>query len=97
MAAAKGVSPSSVALAWLLAKGPDVVPLVGMGRPENVDRNLETFRVKLSPTDVAALDAAAQEFAGLLRHGAAREGIAASRDKRPPSWEAAMPRLPNFL
>jgi isohexenylglutaconyl-CoA hydratase len=45
----------------------------------------------------AALDAAALEFAGLLRHGAAREGIAASRDKRPPSWEAAMPRLPNFL
>ena len=45
----------------------------------------------------AALDAAALEFAGLLRHGAAREGIAASRDTRPPSWEAAMPRLPNFL
>jgi aryl-alcohol dehydrogenase-like predicted oxidoreductase len=58
MAAAKGVSPSSVALAWILAKGDDLVPLVGMGRPDNVDRNLEAFRVELSAADVAALDAA---------------------------------------
>ena len=43
-----------------------------------------------------ALDQAAQEFAGLLRHGAAREGIAASRERRPPAWSAAMPELPDF-
>ena len=45
----------------------------------------------------AALDAAALEFAGLLRHGAASEGIAASREKRAPAWQSAMPRLPDFL
>jgi isohexenylglutaconyl-CoA hydratase len=45
----------------------------------------------------AALDAAALEFAGLLRHGAAREGIAASRDKRPRPGRPRCPRLPNFL
>lgn len=43
-----------------------------------------------------ALDAAAIEFAGLLRHGAAREGIAATRAKRPPAWQVAVPRLPDF-
>lgn len=43
-----------------------------------------------------ALDAAAQEFAGLLRHGAAREGIAATMAKRAPAWTAPLPELPDF-
>lgn len=43
-----------------------------------------------------ALDDAAREFAGLLRHGAAREGIAASRERRTPAWQAALPELPEF-
>jgi len=43
-----------------------------------------------------ALDAAAQEFAGLLRHGAAREGIAASIAKRAPAWTAPLPDLPDL-
>jgi len=42
------------------------------------------------------LDEAAREFAGLLRHGAAREGIAASRERRPPAWQAPLPELPDF-
>jgi len=44
----------------------------------------------------AALDAAAQEFAGLLRHGAAREGIAATMAKRLPAWTTPLPDLPDF-
>jgi len=44
-----------------------------------------------------ALDDAAREFAGLLRHGAAREGIAASRERRAPAWHAALPELPDFM
>jgi isohexenylglutaconyl-CoA hydratase len=44
----------------------------------------------------ASLDSAAQEFAGLLRHGAAREGIAATLAKRAPAWAAAVPELPDF-
>ena len=43
-----------------------------------------------------ALDDAAREFAGLLRHGAAREGIAASRERRAPQWRALVPELPDF-
>ncbi len=43
-----------------------------------------------------ALDAAALEFAGLLRHGAAREGIAATREKRAPAWRVAVPPVPDF-
>lgn len=58
LAARKGVSMSSVALAWMLRKGEDLIPLVGMGRPEHVDRNLEATRVQLDDADMAALDAA---------------------------------------
>jgi aryl-alcohol dehydrogenase-like predicted oxidoreductase len=58
MAAKKGVAVASVALAWILRQGRDLVPLVGMGRPENVDRNLEALRVPLDEADLAALDSA---------------------------------------
>ena len=44
----------------------------------------------------ASLDAAALEFAGLLRHGAAREGIAATVGRRAPAWAAPLPELPEF-
>ena len=44
----------------------------------------------------AALDAAAHEFAGLLRHGAAREGIAATVARRAPAWATPLPELPDF-
>jgi isohexenylglutaconyl-CoA hydratase len=54
-----------------------------------VNRTLETSLP-------ASLDAAAQEFAGLLRHGAAREGIAATRERRAPGWQVALPDLPDF-
>ncbi|MFN8108696.1 MAG: aldo/keto reductase [Thermoleophilia bacterium] len=52
------VAPASVALAWVLAQGDDVIPLVGMGRPEHVDRNLEAAGLRLDDDDLAQLDAA---------------------------------------
>jgi aryl-alcohol dehydrogenase-like predicted oxidoreductase len=58
MAAKKGVAVASVALAWILRQGRDLVPLVGMGRPENVDRNLEALRVPFDEADLTALDSA---------------------------------------
>lgn len=44
----------------------------------------------------AALDAAAVDFAELLRTGRAREGITAGRERRSPSWHTALPPLPEF-
>jgi len=43
-----------------------------------------------------ALDAAAVDFAGLLRGGAVAEGMAASRERRAPAWQATPPTLPEF-
>ena len=42
------------------------------------------------------LDDAAREFARLLRHGAAREGIAAIRERRAPLWRISATELPEF-
>ena len=55
IAARHGFSPSSVALAWVLAQGEDLIPLVGIGRPQNVDRNLEALDVVLDAEDLARL------------------------------------------
>jgi isohexenylglutaconyl-CoA hydratase len=43
-----------------------------------------------------ALDGAALEFTALLRAGAVREGMAATRERRPPAWHVAVPGLPEF-
>lgn len=45
----------------------------------------------------AVLDAAALEFAALLRDGAAGEGLAAARERRLPAWRLPAPELPGFL
>ena len=44
----------------------------------------------------AALDAGAHEFATLLQAGAARDGVAAARERRRPSWRVDLPTLPEF-
>ncbi|HJZ61521.1 MAG TPA: aldo/keto reductase [Miltoncostaeaceae bacterium] len=58
VARAHGVSTASIAIAWVLAKSPDTIALVGSGRADHVERNLEALEVRLAPDEVAALDAA---------------------------------------
>ena len=57
IAAAHGVAPGQIALAWLLAKGPDVVPIPGTKRIPYLDENAGAAAVELTPDDVARLDA----------------------------------------
>jgi aryl-alcohol dehydrogenase-like predicted oxidoreductase len=64
MARAKGCTPAQLALAWLLAQGPDVVPIPGSTRAERVEENAGAFRVALSREELAALDAIAPSVAG---------------------------------
>src|SRR5258707_3125209 len=54
----KGCKPGQVALAWLLAQGPDIVPIPGTKRAERVDENLGALDVVLSVDDVARLSSA---------------------------------------
>jgi aryl-alcohol dehydrogenase-like predicted oxidoreductase len=55
MAAEKGCTPSQLALAWLLAQGPDVVAIPGTRYPHRLDENLGALRVKLTPAEVARI------------------------------------------
>ena len=51
-------TPAQVALAWLLAKGPNVVPIPGSKRRVTLNDNVGAAALTLSLTDIAALDAA---------------------------------------
>jgi len=58
LAADKGCTPAQLALAWLLAQGPDVVPIPGTKRKHRVDENLGALDVKLDARDVARISEA---------------------------------------
>jgi aryl-alcohol dehydrogenase-like predicted oxidoreductase len=47
-----------VAIAWLLAKGPDVVPIPGSKSRAHLEENAGAADVSLSAEELAALDAA---------------------------------------
>ncbi len=53
-----GTTPVRLALAWLLAKGPDIVPIPGTKRISYLQENLGAADLDLSPSVVAELDAA---------------------------------------
>jgi len=58
IARARGCTPGQVALAWLLAQGPDIVPIPGTKHAARLDENVAALDVTLSPDEVAALSAA---------------------------------------
>ncbi len=64
-AAAKkyGVSPAQIALAWLLARSPVMLPIPGTSRPEHLEQNWASRLTHLTPDEVAAIGAAAREHA----------------------------------
>ncbi|MFD6069690.1 aldo/keto reductase [Amycolatopsis lurida] len=53
-----GASPAQVCLAWLLAKGDDIVPIPGTKRRRTLEENLRAASLRLGPEDIALLDAA---------------------------------------
>jgi aryl-alcohol dehydrogenase-like predicted oxidoreductase len=59
IAEAKGVTPGQLALAWVLAQGPDVVPIPGTKRRSYLSENIAALDVVLSPAELAALEAVA--------------------------------------
>jgi aryl-alcohol dehydrogenase-like predicted oxidoreductase len=51
-----GATPAQVALAWLLAKGPDIVPIPGTKRVTRLEENVAADEVELTPDHLARLD-----------------------------------------
>jgi aryl-alcohol dehydrogenase-like predicted oxidoreductase len=58
MAERKGITAAQLAIAWVLAKGSDIVPIPGTKSPERLQENAGASDVTLSSEDVAELDAA---------------------------------------
>jgi aryl-alcohol dehydrogenase-like predicted oxidoreductase len=58
LAGEKGVTPAELALAWVLSRGEDVVPIPGTKRVKYLEQNAAAADVQLSPDDLARLDAA---------------------------------------
>jgi aryl-alcohol dehydrogenase-like predicted oxidoreductase len=55
IAAAKGKTPAQVALAWVLARGDDIVPIPGTKRPAILEENLAALDVTLSDDEAGKL------------------------------------------
>jgi aryl-alcohol dehydrogenase-like predicted oxidoreductase len=58
LAERRGVTPAQLALAWVLAKGDDVVPIPGTKSPRRLEENAAAAEVTLSAADVDELDGA---------------------------------------
>ncbi|MBV9594163.1 MAG: aldo/keto reductase [Actinobacteria bacterium] len=56
IARAKGVTPSQLALAWVLAQGDDVVPIPGTRRIGNLEENVSAVDVQLTAAELASID-----------------------------------------
>lgn len=54
----KGCTPAQLALAWLLAQGPDIIPIPGTKRVRYLHENLGATQVALDATDLARIAAA---------------------------------------
>jgi len=57
LGARKGVTAGQIALAWLLHKGLDIVPIPGSKRRQHLEENTAAAAVSLSAEEMAALDA----------------------------------------
>ena len=58
MAASKDATAAQIALAWLLHKGPDIVPIPGTKRRTYLEENVRGESVQLNAAEIAELDAA---------------------------------------
>jgi aryl-alcohol dehydrogenase-like predicted oxidoreductase len=61
IAARKGVKAGQLALAWVLSKGQDVVPIPGTKRRKYLEENAAATDIRLSPEDISELEAAVPE------------------------------------
>ena len=58
IAAAKGASVAQLAIAWVLSRGEDIVPLIGARSPERLHEALGALQLELGEDEVAAIERA---------------------------------------
>jgi aryl-alcohol dehydrogenase-like predicted oxidoreductase len=62
MAEQKQATPAQIALAWLLAQKPWIVPIPGTTKLHRLDENLGAVSVELTPADLRDIDDAASKI-----------------------------------
>lgn len=62
IAAAKKATPAQIALAWLLAQKPWIVPIPGTTKLHRLDENIGAVAVELTPDDLREINAAAAQI-----------------------------------
>jgi len=78
LAEAKGATPAQIALAWLLARAPWIVPIPGTTRLHRLQENLGAVSVVLTPADLDAIQQALDAVAIVGdRYNAARQKLVA--------------------
>ena len=63
VAAARGATPAQIALAWLLARKPWIVPIPGTTKLSRLDENLAAIDIELSADELRDIDEAADKIA----------------------------------
>ena len=58
IAADKGVTVAQLAIAWVLTRGDDIVPLIGTSNPNRLTEAIEATQVDLTDAELAAIEAA---------------------------------------
>jgi len=64
LASEKNVTPSQLAIAWVLAKSPNIIPVIGPRTREQLRDSLGALDVELTPDDVSRIESAVPEAAG---------------------------------
>ena len=59
VAARHGVTPFQIAIAWLLARSPAMLPIPGTSKVPHLEENVAAARLRLEPQDLDALDGVA--------------------------------------
>jgi aryl-alcohol dehydrogenase-like predicted oxidoreductase len=60
----KNATPAQIALAWLLAQKPWIVPIPGTAKLNRLEENIAAVQVQLTPEDLRDIDAAAAKVEG---------------------------------
>jgi aryl-alcohol dehydrogenase-like predicted oxidoreductase len=78
-AARKKATPAQIALAWLLAQKPWVVPIPGINKLEHLKENLASVELVLTPDDLSEIDSAASKIE--VQGGRLSEGLLQLSDR----------------
>ncbi len=63
IASKKKATPAQIALAWLLAQKPWIVPIPGTTKPHRLEENIKAADIELTPEDLREIDSAASKIA----------------------------------